>query len=246
MRPILIIAAMVAFAATCLAGGPTDGPKTVSDFLSLLPLQEDDGWGDDWGSPPVENPEEEPLMPGEEPPLPTEPGFPAAPTKVKGMRLEAFFGGVLPLMSKETTYTGGLAVGIGFRFPLGGKIPEWIRGAIDFGFIGADEEEWEGSSTLILAHVDLGADLLKMDAVRGGAFLSVGVASELFNAEDTIGAGTDTSETNINGLAGIGGFFGFAPSPQFHLDLVARMTFPLGSRNVQGMVLVGVEAAYVF
>jgi hypothetical protein len=245
MRPILIFAALLVCAGPALADGPTDGPATVSGFLSLLPLQ-DDGWGEDWGSPPVENPGEDPLAPEEELPPTAEPGLPAAPVKVKGMRVEGFIGYLIPLLSQETTYSGGISAGIGFRIPLGGKIPEWIRGSIDFGFVGAEEDDWEGSSTLILAHVDLGADLLKTSSLRAGAFLSLGVGSELFKAEDTIGAGTDTSETNVNALAGAGGFFGFAPSPRFHLDLIARLTFPLGSRNVRGITLIGVEAAVVF
>ncbi|MHC4777947.1 MAG: hypothetical protein ACYTFG_05135 [Planctomycetota bacterium] len=242
MRLLLAITLFAVAPGICLADGVATERVSVGRFMELLPLQ-DDTWGDDWNSGPAEEPGEDPLPPSEGP---SAGGETSGKREVKGVRIEAFAGYLLPFLAKGTEFTGGLGVGLGVRIPLGRKIPEWIRGSVDAGFISADEDDWEGSSTLILVHLDAGSDLIKSGPLRGGAFLSLGFGAELFEGEDTIGVGTETSETNYNGLAGAGLFFGFAPTEEFHVDLVARFTFPLGSRNVRGITLLGIEAAFVF
>ena len=219
-------------AASVLAAGFADRALDLRAGLGCL--QEEGGWGpdvDDWES---GEPEREPGDVEDE-----EPGKPAGNTD---RRLSLHVGAILPFLSKEAAYKGGFGLGVGGEFGLGLSFPTWIRPSLDLGFISAEEDRWEGSSMLILAHGDVGYRFLDDELMRASAFLCLGLGFEIFSGSERTPSGEeDLSEFNANLLAGMGGVFGLILTPRIRIDLEARFTFPMGSRNLQGLIFLGLS-----
>jgi hypothetical protein len=155
-------------------------------------------------------------------------------------------GALLPLLSRKADYAGGLGIGASFEIGIQAKNVLWVRPSADVGFLSADEDDWESDSTLLLVHLDAGLDWVHTRELRFSTFLALGAGVEFFSAAGTSGAKEDFSETNGNALLGGGLSLGFRLTPELTLEAAARVTFPLGSRNVRGLALVGVSAAYRF
>jgi hypothetical protein len=238
MRSMLAAAILMAFSNACLGAGLSDGEFPVADILALICGQsgEDDEIPSDWGE------QEEPDF--EEGPAPG----PAAPGPGGGIRLQGGLGGIVPFISKKADYTGGFDLGFGVKIGLNRPFPSWVRPYLDVGFISADGNQWETSSTLLLFHFDVGYNFLNQDAVHGSVFGGAGLAIEMLSGEEGVaGGGTrDVSETNANLLSSIGATLGFAATDMLDIDLNLRLTIPVGSRNVQGILLIGVSASLTF
>ncbi|MHC5079385.1 MAG: hypothetical protein ACYTHN_10220 [Planctomycetota bacterium] len=254
MRIAWITIFIAAGAQAALGAGFVDRELPLKEALSLFPGEEDP-----WGAPGVDEGEEEgwgppPTKPGEkeEFPIPEEGESrrkPApAPQKPFNYTLQGFLGGVLPFAAKEASYSGGFMLGVGAQFPLEGvPFPQWIRPNLHLGFTSAGEEGWDGNSTLILLQCDGGYTVPNTGKMRLSGFICLGVAVEIFSGtESTVTGEASVSEVNTNFLAGFGGSAGFAATENldFHLDI--RLTFPLGSQNVQGLFLGGVGLTYRF
>jgi len=130
---------------------------------------------------------------------------------------------------------------------MGSRFPNWIRLTGDIGLISAEEDKWDGRSTLMLLHLDVGHNLLEERPLRLGAFLALGAGVEFFAGTELTGTGWESvSTTRLNLLASGGATVDFILSERLDLGLVMRLTFPIGSRNVQGFLLFGVQGAYAF
>ncbi|MHC4599775.1 MAG: hypothetical protein ACYS47_12290 [Planctomycetota bacterium] len=215
----------------------TDRALDLRDVLAGF--QEGEGWvpgTEDWDR---HDPVEDPGDAEDE-----ETGKPVGNTD---RRVSLHVGAILPFLSKEAAYAGGFGFGVRGEFGLGMSFPTWIRPSLDLGFISAAEDKWEGSSTVILAHGDAGYRFLDDGLTRASAFLCLGLGLEMFSGTEKTPSGEeDVSEFNANLLAGLGGMFGLVLTPQVRVDIEARFTFPLGSRNVQGLIFLGFSGSYTF
>jgi hypothetical protein len=240
MRFLLAALLVASLAGVAEADGFTGRHLPVKDALSLLPGQEEDegmGWGtEDWGGEPTGPPE---LADTVDRPR-------AAPRKKIDFAPDVHLGYLLPFISKGAEYSGGLAFGASGKIGLGKGFPHWLRASLDLGFTAAEDDYWEADSMLLLVHLDAGMDLVKAESMRVSAFLSLGGGFEFFSAESLVAGGEDLSETNANLLGAAGASFGYYPIPRLGIEVLLRLTFPLGGRNVQGILLAGASVSYKF
>lgn len=243
LAPILIVVlCTAAHGADLFSGGtPPGSGRGGVDFQ--------DGWedaGEDWA-------DEPPPLPGkdlvvEDKPVKIDEEAASGPKKEAAFALQSRVGGVIPFLSSEVAYSAGFGFGVAGKIDLADMYyPGWIRPSVDLGFISAEEDTWDGDSILTLLHLDIGSDFIRTGDFQLQGYLCLGVGVEIFSGQELGPAGMeDLSEVNANFLGGGGLAFGFSPADNFDLTIDARLTFPLGSQNVRGLVLVGLCATFHF
>ncbi|MHC5038063.1 MAG: outer membrane protein [Planctomycetota bacterium] len=243
MRCLFVSAVILALCNVTLGASFVEREFPMRDLLSLLPSQGE--WDD-------EIPDEEPPAPGKEEQPPTaEPGVgptPYPPPQKGGIEIQGRLGFMVPFLNKGEAYSPGFSLGLSGKIPMEILFLNWLRPSLDLGFTSSDGTGWEASSTLLLLNCDFGYDIMVSDPLRISVFACLGFAFEFLSGTETTtgGAEESVSEVNLNLLFGLGGSFGIALTDQLSLEGILRLTFPLGSRNVQGLILMGVSVAYAF